>query len=164
MPGYRVSARPARPIDAAFLERAWSSIAAAASKAGLAVVLGTERRTGDARLLTALVIDRDGAIAGFQDKVQLDPSEEGSLFGRLREADLPNRAAQVRGGDLPRRLAVPGNRPMGRAARGARRVPPPFRRRRAQGMTNPPLPTPRIHSMRRQCCAVRRRTPAILRA
>jgi len=27
-------------------------------------------------MATALVIDRDGAIIGFQDKVQLDPSEE----------------------------------------------------------------------------------------
>ena len=29
-------------------------------------------------LITALVINRDGTIAGFQDKVQLDPSEEGT--------------------------------------------------------------------------------------
>jgi predicted amidohydrolase len=28
--------------------------------------------------ITALVINRDGTIAGFQDKVQLDPSEEGT--------------------------------------------------------------------------------------
>jgi predicted amidohydrolase len=28
-------------------------------------------------MITALVVDRDGTIAGFQDKVQLDPSEEG---------------------------------------------------------------------------------------
>jgi predicted amidohydrolase len=30
-----------------------------------------------ALLITALVINRDGTIAGFQDKVQIDPSEEG---------------------------------------------------------------------------------------
>jgi predicted amidohydrolase len=29
-------------------------------------------------LITALIINRDGTIAGFQDKVQLDPSEEGT--------------------------------------------------------------------------------------
>jgi predicted amidohydrolase len=76
VPGYRVAARPALPVDPLFLERAWSAIAASAAKAGLAVVLGTERVVNGSRLLTALVINRDGTIAGFQDKVQLDPSEE----------------------------------------------------------------------------------------
>ncbi len=59
-----------------FLERAWSAIAAAAAKANLAVVLGTERVADEGLLATALVINPDGTIAGFQDKVQLDPSEE----------------------------------------------------------------------------------------
>jgi predicted amidohydrolase len=59
-----------------FLERAWSVIAAAGAKADLAVVLGTERVVDDALLISALVTNRDGTIAGFQDKVQLDPSEE----------------------------------------------------------------------------------------
>ena len=39
-------------------------------------MLGTERVVDGALLATALVIDRDGTIAGFQDKVQIDPSEE----------------------------------------------------------------------------------------
>ena len=73
VPGYRV---PATPVDPTFLERAWSTIAAAAGKAGMGVVLGTERVADSGRLLTALVISRDGTLAGFQDKVQLDPSEE----------------------------------------------------------------------------------------
>ena len=64
--------------DPAFLERAWSVIAAAAAKAGLAVVLGTERVVEGALLISALVVNRGGTIAGFQDKVQLDPSEEGT--------------------------------------------------------------------------------------
>jgi len=59
-----------------FLERAWAAVAAAAAKANVAVVLGTERIVDGALLPTALVINRDGTIAGFQDKVQLDPSEE----------------------------------------------------------------------------------------
>jgi predicted amidohydrolase len=62
--------------DAAFLENAWSKIRAAALKANLAVVLGTERVVDGKLFATALVINRDGTIAGFQDKVQLDPSEE----------------------------------------------------------------------------------------
>jgi predicted amidohydrolase len=65
------------PPDPAFLERAWSAVAAAAAKATVAVVLGTERVVDGALLATALVINRDGTIAGFQDKVQLDPSEDG---------------------------------------------------------------------------------------
>lgn len=76
VPGYRVTVKPARPADPAFLERAWASIAAAAAKADVGVVLGTERVAEGARFLTALVINRDGALEGFQDKVQLDPSEE----------------------------------------------------------------------------------------
>jgi predicted amidohydrolase len=76
VPGYRVGVKPTRPADPVFLDHAWSTIAAAAKKADLAVVLGTERMANAARLLTALVINRDGTIAGFQDKVQLDPSEE----------------------------------------------------------------------------------------
>ena len=77
VPGYRGMGKPAAPPDPAFLERAWSAIAAAAAKANLAVVLGAERMVDSALLITALVINRDGTIAGFQDKVQLDPSEDG---------------------------------------------------------------------------------------
>jgi predicted amidohydrolase len=78
VPGYRGLGKVVAPPDLAFLERAWSTIAAAASKARIAVVLGTERIVDDALRITALVINSDGTIAGFQDKVQLDPSEEGT--------------------------------------------------------------------------------------
>ncbi len=76
VPGYRAADKRIPPPDASFLERAWSTLAAAAGHAGLTVVLGTERIAGDHLLATALVIDRDGRMAGFQDKVQIDPSEE----------------------------------------------------------------------------------------
>jgi predicted amidohydrolase len=76
IPGYRAMGKPVPPPDPAFLERAWSAVAAAAAKANIAVVLGTERVVNGALLITALVINPDGTIAGFQDKVQLDPSEE----------------------------------------------------------------------------------------
>jgi predicted amidohydrolase len=78
VPGYRLMGRAVPPPDPAFLERAWSAVADAARKANLAVVLGTERVIDGALRITALVIDRDGTIAGFQDKVQLDPSEDGT--------------------------------------------------------------------------------------
>jgi predicted amidohydrolase len=76
IPGYRGMGKLPPPPDPAFLERAWAIIASAAAKARLAVVLGTERVINGALFITALVIQRDGAIVGFQDKVQLDPSEE----------------------------------------------------------------------------------------
>jgi predicted amidohydrolase len=76
VPGYRGPGKAVPPPDPAFLERAWSAVAAAAGKAGVAVVLGTERVIDGGLLATALVIDRDGVFAGFQDKVQIDPSEE----------------------------------------------------------------------------------------
>jgi predicted amidohydrolase len=77
VPGYRALGHPVAPSDAAFLENAWSRIAAAAGKAKIAVILGTERIAVEGLLISTLVIQPDGTIAGFQDKVQLDPSEEG---------------------------------------------------------------------------------------
>jgi predicted amidohydrolase len=76
VPGYRGMGKQVPPPDPIFLERAWSAIAAAAAQANLAVVLGTERIVDGVLMATALVINRDGTIAGFQDKVQLDPSED----------------------------------------------------------------------------------------
>jgi predicted amidohydrolase len=78
VPGYRGLGKQVAPPDPAFLERAWSTIRAAAAKANVAVVLGTERVADCALLITALVINPDGTVAGFQDKVQLDVSEEGT--------------------------------------------------------------------------------------
>jgi predicted amidohydrolase len=76
IPGYRAAGKRIPPPDAKFLDRAWSVVAAAAAKADVAVVLGTERIVDGALLISAMVFNRDGTIAGFQDKVQLDPSEE----------------------------------------------------------------------------------------
>jgi predicted amidohydrolase len=76
VPGYRAPGKQLPPPDPAFLERAWSAVAAAAAKANLTVVLGTERIADSGVRATALVIHSDGTAAGFQDKVQLDPSEE----------------------------------------------------------------------------------------
>ena len=76
VPGYRGINKQVAPPDTAFLDHAWASIAAAAAKANVAVVLGTERIVDNELRATALVISRDGNIAGFQDKVQLDPSED----------------------------------------------------------------------------------------
>lgn len=78
VPGYRGMGKTVPPPNPEFLERAWSAVAEAAARAAITVVLGTERLVEGALLATALVIDRDGSLAGFQDKVQIDPSEEGT--------------------------------------------------------------------------------------
>lgn len=78
VPGYRALAKRVLPPDPKFLERAWATLAAAAAEGSIVVVLGTERVVDGKLVATALVINQDGSRAGFQDKVQLDPSEEGT--------------------------------------------------------------------------------------
>jgi predicted amidohydrolase len=78
VPGLRTVGKPVPPPDVEFLERAAKSVAAAAAKAGIAVILGTERLVDGVLMITALVINPDGTTAGFQDKVQIDPTEEGT--------------------------------------------------------------------------------------
>jgi predicted amidohydrolase len=77
VPGYRGLGHAPPPPDAAFLERAWGACAEAAASANVGVVLATERIVGGSPVATALVIDPSGRQLGFQDKVQIDPSEEG---------------------------------------------------------------------------------------
>jgi predicted amidohydrolase len=76
IPGYRWPGQTAPPPDPAFLERAWDDVARAAAAATITVILGTERLTDRGLQITACVIDPDGAIAGWQDKGQIDPAEE----------------------------------------------------------------------------------------
>jgi len=75
VPGYRLG-KTVPPPDQAFLERAWRRVGEAAAAARAGVVLGTERIVDGKLRLTALVLGPDGAPLGFQDKVQLDPSED----------------------------------------------------------------------------------------
>jgi predicted amidohydrolase len=76
VPGYREVGGTAPPADPVFLESAWRAVAGVAAGGGITVVLGTERIVNGGVVPTALVIAADGSFAGFQDKVQLDPSEE----------------------------------------------------------------------------------------
>jgi len=76
VPGYRWPGRPAPPPDPVWLERAWTAVGDAARTARVTVVLGTERVTADGLLISALVVGPDGSRLGWQDKVQIDPSEE----------------------------------------------------------------------------------------
>jgi predicted amidohydrolase len=76
IPGYRWPGTTPPPPDPEFLERARSAVANAAKLAGITVILGTERITDRGLQITACVINPDGTIAGWQDKGQIDPSEE----------------------------------------------------------------------------------------
>jgi predicted amidohydrolase len=77
VPGYRWPGRAMPAPDPAFLERAWATVAEAAQAARITVVLGTERVTERGLQIAVCVINPDGTVAGWQDKGQLDPSEEG---------------------------------------------------------------------------------------
>jgi predicted amidohydrolase len=104
VPGYRAQRWNVPPLDAGFMERAWSAVASAAAAARIAVVLGTERDSPSREggiLPTALVINADGSIAGFQDKAQIDPSEEGIYVA----APEPGRRI-FRAGDLTFGIAI----------------------------------------------------------
>ncbi len=85
IPGYRWPGSALPPPDTAFLEHAWAAVADAAQRANTAVVLGTERVTERGLQISALVIGTDGAAMGWQDKVQLDPSEEVTYAARGSE-------------------------------------------------------------------------------
>jgi predicted amidohydrolase len=76
VPGYRAPGRIVAGPNREFLERAWRTIADATTRAGLTAIVSTERVDDEGLLITALVVNPDGSREGFQDKVQLDPSEE----------------------------------------------------------------------------------------
>lgn len=73
IPGYRTSGKAP---DGRWLEQAWGRVDEKARELSLCVVLGTERCVDQTSRITARVTHPDGTLAGFQDKVQLDPSEE----------------------------------------------------------------------------------------
>jgi predicted amidohydrolase len=77
VPGYRAPGRAIGAPDPGFLDCAWEAIQAEAARHRIAVILGTERATDGPPIATALVVGADGHRLGFQDKVQIDPSEEG---------------------------------------------------------------------------------------
>ena len=85
VPGYRTADRPQPPADREFLTRAWATVAEAAARSHITVVLGTERFVGDKLRITAMVFGPDGTVVGMQDKMQLDPSEDnGFMAGDTR--------------------------------------------------------------------------------
>ena len=77
VPGFRGLGFKVPPADASFLHEAWETVAKSAALHKIHVILGTERFVDDKLTATALVINSNGVVEGFQDKVQIDPSEEG---------------------------------------------------------------------------------------
>lgn len=76
VPRYRWPGVENPPPNQEFLDRAWNEVAAAARSARITVLLGTERPTDGGLQLTICVFGPDGTVLGWQDKGQLDPSEE----------------------------------------------------------------------------------------
>lgn len=76
VPGYPWAARRQDNVNASFLQQAHEHIASAAGQHEIAVLLGTERYVSHKPRLTVLVVKPDGQVAGYQDKQQLDPSED----------------------------------------------------------------------------------------
>lgn len=75
VPGYRVGTE-GPPPDQGWLDDAWEVIDSKAADLGIGIVLGTERVEADGLRITARITNPEGGLEGFQDKVQLDPSEE----------------------------------------------------------------------------------------
>ena len=76
VPGYRWLGHAPPPPDAEVLARAWKRIADAARELRIGAVVGTERASGVRSIASVLVVDAEGKRLGFQDKVQIDPSED----------------------------------------------------------------------------------------
>lgn len=76
VPGYPWGDRRPDDVSAGFLQQAHASVARVAAVHKIAVLLGTERYVSSKPRLTVLVVRPDGEVAGFQDKVQLDPGED----------------------------------------------------------------------------------------
>jgi len=76
LPGHRVQRAIVPDLDQAALDAALASVAAAARRAGVVAIVGTERVTPGGREIVSVVIDADGTTLGVQPKTQLDPTEE----------------------------------------------------------------------------------------
>lgn len=76
VPGYPWATRRPDDVTASFLQSAHERVLRAAGEHKIAVLLGTERYASHKPRITVLVATPDGTVAGYQDKVQLDPSED----------------------------------------------------------------------------------------
>ena len=78
LPGLRGVGLDVAPPGAAFLAHAERTIRETAATTGVAAVVGVERVMPAGLIASAMIVANDGRLLGFQDKVQIDPSEEGT--------------------------------------------------------------------------------------
>jgi predicted amidohydrolase len=78
LPGLRGVGLDVAPPDAAFLAHAEQTIRETAVTTGVAAIVGVERATTAGLIASAMIVAQDGELLGYQDKVQIDPSEEGT--------------------------------------------------------------------------------------
>ena len=76
IPGHRVQTRVVPDVSAEALDTALETVAAAARRAGVVAIVGTERPTAAGREIVSVVLDADGTSLGTQSKTQIDPTEE----------------------------------------------------------------------------------------
>jgi predicted amidohydrolase len=82
LPGHRMQRRPVEDATQDALDAAVRQLAAAAARARVVTVVGTERPTPTGREIVQVVIDADGTTLGEQRKTQMDPSEENAYAVR----------------------------------------------------------------------------------
>jgi predicted amidohydrolase len=95
VPGYRALGAPVPPADPVFFARAHAAVAAAAGRARIAVVLGTERFVEGALRITTLVVGPDGQPLGSGQGA----ATPGRLYQRARRRGF--RPAPLRGLNCP---------------------------------------------------------------
>ena len=76
LPGHRNQAREVPDVSAGDIDDALTEVSRAAGEAGIAAIVGLERRTAAGRLIVSAVVDAAGEVVGEQLKTQIDPSEE----------------------------------------------------------------------------------------
>jgi N-carbamoylputrescine amidase len=76
VPGLRGQEFEVPPFDETEQRRTLLEVMETARARRIAIVLGMERLTKTGRKIVAVVINRDGSLAGYQTKNQLDPSED----------------------------------------------------------------------------------------
>jgi predicted amidohydrolase len=74
LPGHRMQRRPVEDATQDALAAALRDVAAAAARARVVTLVGTERPTPTGREIVQVVIDADGKTLGEQRKTQMDPS------------------------------------------------------------------------------------------
>lgn len=80
LPGLRGVEFNVTSPDPTYLARIEHTLCATAAKTGVGAIIGVERITHAGIIASAMVIAPNGQLLGYQDKVQIDPSEDGTYI------------------------------------------------------------------------------------